>query len=282
MIYGDDVTHVLTEEGIANLLLCRSDEEREQAIRGIAGYTPVGLERDRRMVANLRDRGVIRRAEDLGIDKRDATRSLLAARSSATWRARRAGCIGRRAAFATGKGHRNDGKLEVRIRRSQRAGTVRAGAGRRGRLGQSGSPARAQASSAACRFDVVTSARGFGAIWEAVLRDFHARHPYAGVAVSIHDMGATRPSSACGSTRPPRNSKRPESADEPQLCRIDGAAARRPSARRGLVRRDPAAGRSRDESASGAARCACVVRRRRRDRPRPTGRPCGAGGGAGG
>lgn len=81
MIYGDDVTHILTEEGIANLLLCRSDDEREQAIRGVAGYTPIGLGRDKRMVENLRDRGVIRRAEDLGIDKRDATRSLLAARS---------------------------------------------------------------------------------------------------------------------------------------------------------------------------------------------------------
>lgn len=81
MIYGDDVTHILTEEGIANLLLCRSDEEREQAIRGVAGYTPIGLGRDRAMVDNLRDRGIILRAEDLGIDKRDATRSLLAARS---------------------------------------------------------------------------------------------------------------------------------------------------------------------------------------------------------
>lgn len=81
MVYGDDVTHVLTEEGIANLLLCRTDEEREQAIRGVAGYTPVGLARDRRMVENLRDRGVIRRAADLGIDQRDATRNLLAARS---------------------------------------------------------------------------------------------------------------------------------------------------------------------------------------------------------
>jgi len=81
MIYGDDVTHILTEEGIANLLLCRSDEEREQAIRGVAGYTPIGLGRDRRVVENLRDRGIILRAEDLGIDKRDATRSLLAART---------------------------------------------------------------------------------------------------------------------------------------------------------------------------------------------------------
>ena len=75
------MTHILTEEGIANLLLCRSDEEREQAIRGVAGYTPVGMARDLRMVENLRDRGIIRRPEDLGIRKRDATRDLLAARS---------------------------------------------------------------------------------------------------------------------------------------------------------------------------------------------------------
>jgi malonate decarboxylase alpha subunit len=81
MIYGDDVTHILTEEGIANLLLCRTDEEREQAIRGVAGYTAVGLARDHRLVENLRDRGVIRRAADMGIDVRDATRNLLAARS---------------------------------------------------------------------------------------------------------------------------------------------------------------------------------------------------------
>lgn len=81
MIYGDDVTHILTEEGIANLLRCRSEEEREQAIRGVAGYTPVGLARDKRMVENLRDRGIIKRAEDLGIDKRMATRDLLAAKN---------------------------------------------------------------------------------------------------------------------------------------------------------------------------------------------------------
>jgi malonate decarboxylase alpha subunit len=81
MIYGDDVTHVLTEEGIANLLLCRDDAEREQAIRGVAGFTPAGQKRDRAMVERLRARGVIRRPADLGIDPRDATRNLLAARS---------------------------------------------------------------------------------------------------------------------------------------------------------------------------------------------------------
>jgi malonate decarboxylase alpha subunit len=81
MIYGDDVTHILTEEGIANLLLCRTEEEREQAIRGVAGYTPVGMGRDKRMVENLRDRGIVQRPEDLGIDKRMATRDLLAAKN---------------------------------------------------------------------------------------------------------------------------------------------------------------------------------------------------------
>ncbi|MBW8778889.1 MAG: malonate decarboxylase subunit alpha [Burkholderiales bacterium] len=81
MIYGDDVTHVLTEEGIANLLLCRDDEEREHAIRGVAGFTPAGRARDRALVDKLRARGVIRRPADLGIDPRDATRNLLAARS---------------------------------------------------------------------------------------------------------------------------------------------------------------------------------------------------------
>ncbi len=81
MIYGDDVSHVVTEEGIANLLLCRTLEERAQAIRGVAGFTPVGCARDHRAVENLRDRGIIRRPEDLGIDVRQATRDLLAARS---------------------------------------------------------------------------------------------------------------------------------------------------------------------------------------------------------
>ena len=61
MIYGDDVTHIVTEEGIANLLLCR--------------------DRDAKMVQRLRERGVIRRPEDLKIDPLDADRSLLAARS---------------------------------------------------------------------------------------------------------------------------------------------------------------------------------------------------------
>ncbi|TCB68515.1 malonate decarboxylase subunit alpha [Acinetobacter sp. ANC 4178] len=81
MIYGEDVTHIVTEEGIANLLLCRTPEEREQAIRGVAGYTPVGMQRDEAKVDELRQRGIIQRPEDLGIDPTQVSRDLLAAKS---------------------------------------------------------------------------------------------------------------------------------------------------------------------------------------------------------
>jgi len=81
MIFGDDISHIVTEEGVANLLLCKTPEEREQAVRGVAGFTAVGLKRDRRIVENLRDRKIIQRAEDLGIRKSDVSRDRLAARS---------------------------------------------------------------------------------------------------------------------------------------------------------------------------------------------------------
>jgi malonate decarboxylase alpha subunit len=81
MIYGDDVSHIVTEEGIANLLLCRTPAEREQAVRGVAGFTDVGRGRDRKAVEALRQRGVIRRPEDLGINPLAASRQLLAAHS---------------------------------------------------------------------------------------------------------------------------------------------------------------------------------------------------------
>ncbi|MCE3044717.1 malonate decarboxylase subunit alpha [Legionella sp. 16cNR16C] len=81
MIYGDDISHVVTEEGIANLLLCRNADEREQAVRGVAGYTPMGLGRDKTKVDELRSRGIIQRPEDLGISLKEADRDLLAAKS---------------------------------------------------------------------------------------------------------------------------------------------------------------------------------------------------------
>src|SRR6266545_4080942 len=42
-----------------------------------------------------------------------------------------------------------------------------------------------------CHVEVATSANGFGEIWEAVLRDFAARRPVAGLALSVNDAGAT-------------------------------------------------------------------------------------------
>lgn len=41
------------------------------------------------------------------------------------------------------------------------------------------------------QIEVTTSARGFGAIWQAVLGDFAARHPLRDLRISINDAGAT-------------------------------------------------------------------------------------------
>lgn len=79
MIYGDDVTHLVTEEGIANLGACRSPEERTAAIRAVAGYTPVGLKRSMADTIALRARGIVKFPEDLGVSPARANRSLLAA-----------------------------------------------------------------------------------------------------------------------------------------------------------------------------------------------------------
>ncbi len=43
----------------------------------------------------------------------------------------------------------------------------------------------------ACSIEITTAAVGFGAIWEAVMRDFHARWQLADTRISINDMGAT-------------------------------------------------------------------------------------------
>jgi malonate decarboxylase delta subunit len=38
---------------------------------------------------------------------------------------------------------------------------------------------------------IVTAARGFGPVWQAVLDDFVARHPLRDVRIAINDVGAT-------------------------------------------------------------------------------------------
>jgi malonate decarboxylase alpha subunit len=81
MIYGDDVTHVITEIGVANLLLCRSAGERTAALRAVAGDTDFGRAASAEITADLRRRGVVMLPADLGIDPHTATRDLLAAQS---------------------------------------------------------------------------------------------------------------------------------------------------------------------------------------------------------
>ncbi|MDH2426100.1 malonate decarboxylase subunit alpha [Sphaerisporangium sp. TRM90804] len=81
MIYGDDVSHVVTEEGVAYLYKATSLAERREAVSAVAGATPVGRGVDERRVEALRRDGLVALPEDLGVDVRRAGRPLLAARS---------------------------------------------------------------------------------------------------------------------------------------------------------------------------------------------------------
>ena len=81
MIYGEDVTHVVTEEGIAYLYMSDSPSERRQMIAAVAGVTPIGMEHDAKTSALLRERGLVALPEDLGIRRAEAKRSLLAAKN---------------------------------------------------------------------------------------------------------------------------------------------------------------------------------------------------------
>jgi malonate decarboxylase alpha subunit len=81
MVYGDDVTHVVTEEGVAYLYRARSLKERREALAAVAGVSPIGRRHDRRTEERLRRDGLVAFPEDLGVRRADAKRSLLAAHS---------------------------------------------------------------------------------------------------------------------------------------------------------------------------------------------------------
>jgi malonate decarboxylase alpha subunit len=81
MIYGDDVSHVVTEEGIAYLYMAEGQEERRRALAAVAGVSPVGLRAIASETAALRKKGVVAYPEDIGVHRLEAKRSLLAARS---------------------------------------------------------------------------------------------------------------------------------------------------------------------------------------------------------
>lgn len=61
MVYADDVTHVLTEEGIAHLHRCEGLEQRMAAIRAVAGYTDIGLAADPAQTQRYAMRALCRR-----------------------------------------------------------------------------------------------------------------------------------------------------------------------------------------------------------------------------
>jgi len=81
MIYGDDVSHVVSEEGVAYLYRAQGAEERRAALAAIAGNTPIGRRADPQRTASLRARGLVAYPEDLGVQRDAARHSLLAARS---------------------------------------------------------------------------------------------------------------------------------------------------------------------------------------------------------
>jgi malonate decarboxylase alpha subunit len=81
MIYGEDVSHVVSEEGIAYLYLAQGVEERRAALAAIAGTTPLGQRADPGRTAALRARGIVAYPQDLGVRRSDASRALLAAQS---------------------------------------------------------------------------------------------------------------------------------------------------------------------------------------------------------
>jgi malonate decarboxylase alpha subunit len=81
MIHGDDVTHVVTECGVANLLRCRSPQEREAALRAVAGDTEFGRRQPSETNDSLRRRGIVMFPSDLGIDASTTRRDRLAAQT---------------------------------------------------------------------------------------------------------------------------------------------------------------------------------------------------------
>ena len=81
MIHGDDVTHLVTELGVAYLYMAKTKEERKELIAAVAGQTALGKTMTDERRNQLRKEGKVALAEDLGIDPATATRDRLAAQN---------------------------------------------------------------------------------------------------------------------------------------------------------------------------------------------------------
>lgn len=81
MIYGDDVTHVVTEEGVAYIYKAEGEQQRRDALSAVAGVTSVGTQSNATTIQSLREKGIVAYPQDLGIARTEAKRSLLAAQN---------------------------------------------------------------------------------------------------------------------------------------------------------------------------------------------------------
>jgi malonate decarboxylase alpha subunit len=83
MLYGDEITHIVTEKGIAALHRCPDIPVRQAAIRAVAGDTPLGRKEKKAETERLRAEKIVLYPEDLNLKPEDARHDLLAARSIA-------------------------------------------------------------------------------------------------------------------------------------------------------------------------------------------------------
>ncbi len=79
MIDSDQVTHIVTEQGIAYLDRCCSRGERMAAIQAVAGDTEIGQRERKAETKKLRRQGKVKTADDLSIDPAQISTELLAA-----------------------------------------------------------------------------------------------------------------------------------------------------------------------------------------------------------
>lgn len=76
MIYGRDLTHIVTEKGVAYLYKAALPQEKTLAIKAVSTGELTNLQ-----LKSLREDGIVALPEDLGVDRKRAGRELLAARS---------------------------------------------------------------------------------------------------------------------------------------------------------------------------------------------------------
>ena len=81
MVYGEDVSHTVTEQGIAYCYMAEDAEERRLMLASIAQGTPFGEMVTKEQIEAFRKAGKVAYPEDLGIDRSMATKDLLACKN---------------------------------------------------------------------------------------------------------------------------------------------------------------------------------------------------------